>query len=394
MAAMYKRVNKSIENLDGFVELTDENPFLQPCLLCLSAQTGVDKSVFGITKAGVSLARLRVRNLYNAGFDIEQVPINFLASRVSSEDEDIAEFVEKYFIPLVMENGQRKDPISASKMLRNINVMTYCDGTLKTLKMERYLSKRLMEIGYSSDEINLMLQQIAVVPIATDRVQGSEKMSVFSFKDINDLEVLTQKEVPFYEGQEQSMFISMSPNVCTYMYKGNGEHDLKKYTYREDVLAYLSFVVTSILENSVVNANNEKLIPLNMVEIFRRLKAIASLPRERILEQIDQSLSYGGAPRMTKREALLLDKLDVSFDKIKKTTRDLGYLESRAQTQSKQLEGLQDAIRENCSSVNALRILLEGIGWQVSKEQLEEIMSTPSDKEIVAGLSQERGLKK
>jgi len=396
MAAMYKKTNKSMDNLDGFVEITEENPFLNPCLLCLSAQTGVDKSVFGIAKVGASLARVRVRGLYNAGFDIDQVPINFLASRLSDSNEDISEFVEKYFIPLVLKDGSKVDLNTACKMFRNINVITYCDGTLKTIKIEQYLSKRLNEIGYTREEIDEILKQIAVVPIATDRVKGTEKMSLFSFKDINDLEVLSEREIPFLEGQDQTMFLSLSPNVHTYMYKGDGEHDLKKYAYKEDVLAYISFVVTSILENAVNNASRDSFIPLNMNEIFKALKEAVELglSKEQILEQIDEKLSFANTPKMTKREALLLDKLDLSLDKVKRVSRDLSYVEQMSQTQSKQLQNLQNAIRDNCSNINALRILLDGIGWQVSKEQLEEIMNSPSDKEIIEGLEAKRGLKK
>jgi len=396
MAAMYKKVNKSMNNVDGFEEITEENPFLKPCLLCLSAQTGVNRSVFGIAKVGASLARVRVRNLYNAGFDIDQVPISFLASRLSDSDQDIKEFVDTYFVPLVFNGEQRVDLSTACKMFRNINIVTYCDGTFKADKIEKYLYGRLQEIGYSLEEVNEIIRQIALVPIATDRVKGTEKMSVFSFKDVNDLEVLSEIDVPFYEGHDQTMFLGLSPNVFSYLYKGDGEHDLKKYAYEEDVLAYISFVVSAILENSVENSRNNGFVPLNMAQLFRRVKEFheMGLTKEQILEQLDQSLSYAGSPRLTKREALLLDKLDLSFDKIKKVSTDLGYVEQQSQSQSKQLLSLQKAIKENCTDINTLRILLEGIGWQVSKEQLEEIMNTPSDREIVQGLEGKQRIRK
>ena len=70
MITLYRKTNKSIDNLSGYEEIKEEeNPFTKPCLLCISAQTHVDKSVFGLAKVGASLARVRVRNHYNGGFD-------------------------------------------------------------------------------------------------------------------------------------------------------------------------------------------------------------------------------------------------------------------------------------------------------------------------------------
>jgi len=393
MMTMYERTNKSIDNLYGSREIEKgENPFTKPCLLCLSAQEVVDKSVFGIAKAGASLARVRTRENYNAGFDIDDVPISFLASRLSTKEEEIKEFVDTYFVPLIERDGHKIDVNSACKAFRNINILTYCDGTLKTLLMEAHLTDRMKELGYTLEEIEEIMRQIVIVPIATDRVLGVEKCSVVAFKDVNDTEVSTEKDAHLLGSQESEEFISYSPTVYQYSYKGDGDHSLKKYSTRDDVMALVTYIIVNALENSVDNYRSHSVIPINISDLFYKMRDLAQMKisREEILQQIDRRLRYGGASKLSKREALALEKLDVVTDQLRTAKRELDRTQHYNLIQAKQLAGLEEAIRNNCSDINTLRILLEGIGWQVSKEQLEMIMNTPSDKEIIEGLESKK----
>ncbi len=384
MITLYKRTNKTLDNPRGAKEILDgENPFLKPCLLCLSAQEKYDKSVFGIAKIGASLARVRVRNNYNAGFDIDETPINFLASRLSTREEDIKKFVDKYFVPLISRDGYKIDVNSACKAVRNINILTYCDGFEKASMMGEYLCSRMEELEYTPEEIEEIVRQIVVVPIATNLIKGTEKFSVLSFKDVYDDEVYSPSDDQFVESMDTERFVSYSPTVHSYYYKGDGKHDLKKYAFDDDVMKYVTYVIVNILENSVDSHRSHSVIPININDVFAKMKDLSSIKasKEDILFQLDKRVRYAGTPKLTKKEALLLNQTDVMMDRLRKAEANLSLAEDSNNRVNKMLLGLQAAIGQYCTDVNALRILLEGMGWQVSKEQLEQIMDTPSDRE-------------
>lgn len=388
MQELYRKVNKTSDNLRGFVQIDEENPFTKPCLLCLSAQSQIPKSVFGIAKVGASLARVRVRGKYNAGFDIDTVPVSFLASTLTDSDSDIIDFVEKYFIPLVYNNGQRLSLEDACKAFRNINILTYCNGTLKTLKMETYLNYKLKAIGYEQEEVDQILRQIFVMPIATELVQGNEKVSMLSFKDVRDEEVLVKSDMPFYRGAKDEDVFVHSDHAFSFLYKGDGEHDLRKYAYIDDVMAYISFVLTYVLDNSIENSRSDSFIPLDLQSKVEKLELLMGkkLDKDRILKEIDDRLEYVGATKLTPKESLLMDRFEIASDKMISQEREIASLRQENVSNSKKLRDVQQAIGRYCSDTTGLRILLEAIGWQVSKADLEKIMNTPTDREVVENL--------
>lgn len=385
MVELYKKINKTCENPQGFVKVGRVNPFSQPCFLCLPVQTIDPKSVFGMAKVGASLARVRVRDSYNAGFDLDTMPVNFLAAKLSDRDEDIIEFVNEYLIPLVYNDGKRLDLESACRIFRNINILAYDNATLKTMKIETCLKYRLYEIGYSSEEINEILKQIAVISIASQLVQGNEKVSIVSIKDVMDRDVLVKGDLSFYNSREVDSFVHYSPNVHAYSFRSDGSHDLKKYAYRDDVSACISFIVTYILNNSVQNSNSSTLIPLELGRKLDNLERILQkgLTKDEILDEIDKRLDYEGASKISREEAAIADKFDTVCNKLVEQDRKLETIGIENQRTNRKLTDLESSIRRNCSDTTALRILLESVGWQVSKEELERIMNTPTDKELV-----------
>ena len=249
--------------------------------------------------------------------------------------------------------------------------------------MGEYLCSRMEEFGYTPEEIEEIIRQIVVVPIATDRIKGTEKFSVLSFRDVYDDEVYSPSDDRFRESRETEDFVSYSPTVHAYYYKGDGKHDLRKYAFDDEVMKYLTYVIVNILENSVDSHRSHSVIPININDVFAKMRDLSKIKasKEDILFQLDKRVRYGGSPRLTKKEAQLLEQTDITMDRLGKAEENLSLAEDSNKRMSKQLLGLQGAIREYCTDVNALRILLEGMGWQVSKEQLEQIMNTPSDRE-------------
>ena len=288
MFKLYERVSKSEEYLYGIKPIEDnENPFAEgPWFLSISAQYNndtADRSNFGMAKEGMKMARLRVRGQKNAGYNIKGFPVKFLAiqreskkeENILSEDKAIFEFIQKYLYPLIEKDGQKIDVIQAMKNMRNVNIMCYCNGTTFAQNIENVLIQRMQELGYNAEEIRKIQSQMCMFPIATDKLDGNQISTCISFKDINDDEVnenVTDEEIKKVE--ESSMgetIIKYSENEIAYLFNGDGEHQLKKYT--EDGKAIpvcLSSAVCKALENSINNSTSDYFTPISARTTYRR----------------------------------------------------------------------------------------------------------------------------
>ena len=110
--------------------------------------------------------------------------------------------------------------------------------------------------------------------------------------------------------------------------------------------------------------------------------AIDGKSQEEIIEVLDSKLSYGGARRMTKEEAKLLDRIDLLSDAQIKTDRDLGTMRVHLDAMNKRINETTEAVAKYCTPTNYKRIIGEA-GYQWGPKQLKEIAETPSDKEII-----------
>lgn len=278
MYKLYEAVPKSQANLYGQRAIEEsENPFFDgPCLLCISAG-GIhfDKNVFGTTKQGMEMARMRVRGHRNAGFCLKDFPIKFLSMKLDSksqdrkmtEDERIDTFATQYLLPLISSNGTKIDCTQAMKNMRNVNIMSYCDGTLVVQSIEKNLLNKMHELGYTDEECKKIQSQMCMFPIATDRLTGTQKSTCISFKDINDSEVsdnITLEECKKVSESAigESVFL-YSKNEIAYLFKGDGEHSLKKYKHSGKAMsACLSSALSKALENSILNSQGESFVPI------------------------------------------------------------------------------------------------------------------------------------
>ena len=278
MYKLYEAIPKRKDNLVGQREIKEtENPFLDdPCLLCISAGgIGIDKNVFGTTKRGMEMARMRIRGQRNAGFTLSDFPVKFLSMKLDTKSEEgriteedrINAFVNQYFLPLISSNGTKIDCNQAMRNMRNVNMMSYCDGTLQVQSIETNLLNKMQEIGYTDEECEKIQSQMSIFPISTNRLNGTQKSTCISFKDINDLEVSDnvtpeeRKEV--LESVIGEKLFKYSNNEVAYLFNGDGEHDFKKYTHSGMAMsACLSSAISKALENSVLNSSQEDFVPI------------------------------------------------------------------------------------------------------------------------------------
>jgi len=274
MYKLYEKVPKSKEYMHGSRLMEDnENPFLEgPCLLCISGQYDnsiAPKSNFGVTKTGMRMARLRVRGEKNAGFSLKDFPVKFLSIQVDERNDKRGEkFVEKYLVPLISKNGQRIDCIQAMKNMRNVNIMSYCDGKVLAQEFENNLISRMKQLGYTEEECKEIQSQMCMFQIATKRLTGAQKSTCISFKDINDTEVndnvTSEERKEVLESPLEERVFSHSENEISYLFNGDGDHSLKKYTRVGKALPVcLSSAISKALENSIANFSGQHFIPVS-----------------------------------------------------------------------------------------------------------------------------------
>lgn len=278
MYKLYEAIPKSKDNLVGQREIEEtENPFLDaPCFLCISAGgIGINKNVFGTTKRGMEMARMRIRGQRNAGFSLKDFPVKFLSIKLETksqdekmtEEERIDTFVTQYFLPLISSNGTRIECIQAMKNMRNVNMMSYCDGTLVVQSIERNLINKMQKLGYTDEECEKIQSQMCIFPISTNRLNGTQKSTCISFKDINDVEVgdnvTSEERKKINESVIGEYFFEHSNNEISYLFSGNGEHNLKTYTHSGMAMsACLSSAISKALENSILNFLGENFVPI------------------------------------------------------------------------------------------------------------------------------------
>ncbi|MBE5822387.1 MAG: hypothetical protein E7311_07385 [Clostridiales bacterium] len=405
MYNLYEKIPKSKEYPYGVKKIEEgSNPFLEgPCLLSIAA-VNLDKSIFGVAKEGMKMARMRVRDDKNAGFTLEDFPVKFLSIKMEKspetqelkENEILERFVSKYMEPLVINDGEKIDIETAMKRMRNVNIMSYCDGTVKVQEIENILINRMKEVGYTEDEIKQIQSQMCMFPIATNRIDGKQKSTCISFHDINDLEVndnITQEERETVEASNiGETMVRYSENEGAYLYNGSGTHNLKKFQLEGKAMsACLTSVITKALENSIENSKlDSKLNPISMELLTADIDKIMEDAEkgesiENLKQKIDENLIYGGARRITDYEAKLMDQLDLMYDNSIKTTRELEITKKSLEQEKEKNKCIMDAVEKNTTDLTTHKILMAS-GYQFgsnSKFTPSEIIEGKSDKQII-----------
>lgn len=339
MYKLYERVQKSEENPLGSKPIQDgTNPFKEgPCLLCIAA-VPLDSSVFGLSSEGMKFARLRTYNEPRAKFGLNKFPVKFLSlkpehnSNENMSDIDyIEQFVDKYLFPLVSSPSYGKINIEeAMRNIRNVNMLSYCDGTETVQTMEKLLLDKMQNVGYTTDECSKIQSQMCMIALATSKLNGLQKSTCISFGDINDTEVNENISEADIEKVKRSSLgetlIKKSPNEFSFLIDGTGAHSITKYeTEGKTLPVCLSSVVSKALQNSIDNfINKAKFTPVNTELLTEGIPQIIQqaengLTSLELMEQLDYNLSY--TSKLTDNQIELLDKLEEQFKNSKHLNR-------------------------------------------------------------------------
>lgn len=203
---MLKRVRESFENPDGF-KAYDGCLTNKPCLLGIFPRIEKDKAFI---KLIMYMLQIRQRDLIDSDYDINDIPFDILLDTFS--DYDVSDI--KYNFLLSAEYKSIDEIISTSipannvdeakRLMRNINIISYCNGNLHTGHILINLYARLIDKGYSKVEVEQMLSQIFVLQIVDnyqDSVMSITEIpyaTVVTVHDIFDLE-----NTDYYEEEEE-----------------------------------------------------------------------------------------------------------------------------------------------------------------------------------------------
>lgn len=381
MINIYKKCEKSLDNPSGYLEL--ENIDDKPFLLCISAQNNNDKSIYGITRFGAESARVYTSKEDGAKYKVDSLDFNFLGVRFKSDsmyDSSSDELVDKFVIPYLYNNGN--DYLNVIKKAKNMNFLTYCDGTETYAQLENLLKKILSE-NFSSDQVNRIISHISLCAIGTMIDTTLCDAKCVSFIDVNDSEICSSKqdEMKKIITNKQNDFLIKQEKENNYIFSfnGNGIHSLNEYLNDSNVVKpYLCSYITDNISNSINNycGINEIVNVINFSDKFKD----NSLSIEDKIKLLDDKINYYGGFKYTDDEVKIQRQLDVMCKKSLMDKKKIDRQQDEIDDLNSKMKLLINNLKEYTSDVSMYQVLISSGLWQSSND--EEILSKRSDKDI------------
>ena len=174
---MLKKTQRSFENGYG-ITVYDEELLNKPCVLAIVPTRNLEKiySLYnGYLNMVMYILQIRKEGTVDSDYDIRDIPFDIL---IRTEGEDIWS--------AILNNIPSNNFEEAKRVMRNLNIISYCEGNLDTGNILKKLYIRLMGIKkYSQEEARQILKQIFVLQIVD-----------FYADDYNDDEV-ERNEIPY-----------------------------------------------------------------------------------------------------------------------------------------------------------------------------------------------------
>lgn len=380
MVTMFQKINKSKKNLFGAQELNiKDKPLLKPTMICISAQARHAKSVHGIVREGMQAARLRTTQNRAAKYDLDSFPVQFVGVSYDYKDKSFEDsLAQDYFLPILSNYGTKLTIDQAKRNMRNITIMTYCDGIHVYKDFEVSLVKELQKIGYTNTEIQELFKELSLIAVETMQDTASVLATSFQLVDTQDTEIWELGTKALIEGLEKQNtnhdFIRIGNHNGIYYYNGTGNHSIKAY-FNENNLAnsIISVIVSQSLSRSI-DKNREFSFEAiqKIINTIIKHHNLGYTPQE-ILTNVDSSLYYPGARVLSDFECDNLDVIDELARKANNLENDNRVTKSQLATERQNNNKLMKAINENLSKIDRLTIL-KAIGWQLHEEELEELV--------------------
>ena len=256
MVHIFEKKPIAYSNEYGIEEITNQDVFKNgPCVIVILAQAWFLSSVNGAMRLVSNFVNPDIDDFYDSnkrimGLGFGDIGIGAFFgecgefSETTPTDDELEEFVNTYFVPLVSSNHKKMDMITAMKNIRNINFVTYCDGSKIFKRMEELFNNKMKEIGYSNEEIKQILSQICLAAVSGSSLET--KATTILFGDKNDRSCNFKSQL----AESDDSFINHD-NYYEFVIDGDGDHDFRKYMKKDEKLSSaIKMFLNKALEDS------------------------------------------------------------------------------------------------------------------------------------------------
>ena len=275
MVHIYEKVCKTDDNQFGIVEISDENPLTKgPCIITILAMPMFLKNINGSLRQVAELVNPDIdfnydpdRRILGLGFgDYSEQYGRF--SKMLPSQEELEEFLIKYFYPLFIENNNKIDVLEAMKRFRNITFLTYCNGAKVFKSIEDRIKEKMKEVGYTDSEIGMVFSQVCLVAISGDVInrKGTSALAI-SFGDVNDSDYERNEETISSINNLGVGYINYDSSIG-FAVANDGEHSFKRHMTGDPVLSSrISAFLNKSIDNALENRNNDVINPITYEKI-------------------------------------------------------------------------------------------------------------------------------
>jgi len=280
---MYRKVAKTFENPYGLEKIDNKlNNFLLPCIIGMIPYTTNIRTINGYLSKISNLLGLRNSSQINCGYNVSEVPFSLL---INEKDDNLEDLV----LSIISSNDKEQ----AKKIVRNLNIFSYCAGHSETLDFINNLYNGLIQKGYDEEDTKEILSQIFVLQIVDNLYDKNVGYISFpyvtslTFHNIHDSENFKwiNSKGLFQTNDKFSKIdiVSDSNNNAIILYNSFGEGSLSQtnneHTFTNDY--FKAPVFNTLISISLINAiyssySNEKLdlnlLMTNFNEILEKAK--------------------------------------------------------------------------------------------------------------------------
>lgn len=192
---MLKKTQRTLENKYG-IEDYNEGFLNRPCILGIVPSSNNTKMRNGYLGLFMYLLQIRKYNLVDSDYDITDIPFDLLINDMSDK-LDLS----------ILDKTPANNIVEAKNIMRNINIISYCDGNSIIAFTLKRLDAGLLNKGYSEEEARQIISQVFVLQIVDNYQDGRGNTeipyaTVVTVHDIFDIENTDY----YFENQEQNLF--------------------------------------------------------------------------------------------------------------------------------------------------------------------------------------------
>ena len=266
---MLKKAEKDFNNKFGIEVIDDNYKFNKPCLLTVVPITLDHRTINGYLTQLLYILQMRSIN-NNSNYTIKDMPFDLISfENRENKSEKIIKYIPK--------NNFEK----AKEFMRNINILSYCNGNNETARMLYKIHDYLEEIGYKKEDIEEIMKEIFVIQIVDNHYEYNNIVPIpyattVIIQDIYDFE----NDNHVLDFNSDNPFIStMQINGIKYiLYKSFGEGSLyeeeREHVFKDDYIK--APVINNIIALYIIKALSASInnVSKQNISIYKELQEI------------------------------------------------------------------------------------------------------------------------